>query len=1021
MHVAAACLLLALSADAVEMPLVLDERLQLQLVASDPDIVTPTGIGVDGKGRVFVIESNTHFPPPDYKRAKHDRILLLEEFGPDGKARKTSVFFEGTKFTMNLAVYHDGSLYVATRYEVFRLTDKDGDGKADQSLEERQKIAWLDTKGDYPHNGLSGFAFDLAGNVYFGFGENLGADYKLIGTDGTTLSGGGEGGNIYRCDPEGKHLRRVATGFWNPFHVGFDAFGRLFAVYNDPDSRPPCRLLHIVEGGDYGYRYRNGRKGVHPFTAWNGELPGTLPMVAGTGEAPCAVLAYESDNLPEEYRGDLLVTSWGDHRIERYRLKPRGASFSAEMTPVVRGGENFRPVGLALAPDGSLYFSDWVDKSYTLHGKGRVWRLSAKNPPTPSRPVDAIEALSSPHGPWREAAARKLTREQAIKLASESDSERARSLAGRAYAKSYAKEADWWGTSGRMFSAYAQQAGVIAELRPDEFARLVERDTEALKLASVVLTEDEIDKLLIDLETRWPAHYMEPRFPAMIRFVTLGDGIQWIKKENREKYLRGISEDPFLQAAISADLWPDPKSERAQEGGGLLGLIVAVAMHESGESRRQIRWKWDDYDNSPLLRYLFAVSMRRDNEKAARELIPELLSSNDESIRFTAVMWIGESRLHEHRGDLEKLLNDPGCSRRLFEATLAALEMLDDKKSRNPSEELGGDVYVLALLKNEKTSPEVRRFALRMLRPEHEQLTAELLKKLIHDSDDGVRLEAIRTLRARPDSERWTELREIAADEKAPVQHRCEAILGLSPGNKTDRELLLKLAEEPCPPVSDEALRSLRGFDLTPGEIEQLESLKNKLGGPHRTLAKRAVERNPPKDLPKGTDLATWLSLTDGEGDAEAGERIFYHARVGGCYRCHEYEGRGYTVGPDLSNIGRLGGAGVPPAEPLAVRADHITRERILESIVNPSKEIAPLFTNWTILKTDGELLTGIHIGDEVDGRIKFADQNGRVFHVHPNDIDQRKPSEKSIMPDSLADNLTPQELRDLLAFLMKK
>jgi putative membrane-bound dehydrogenase-like protein len=135
----------------------------------------------------------------------------------------------------------------------------------------------------------------------------------------------------------------VATGFWNPFHICFDAFGRLFAVDNDPDSRPPCRLLHIVEGGDYGFRFRHGRKGVHPFTAWNGELPGTLPMVAGTGEAPCGILAYESDNLPEEYRGDLLVTSWGDHRIERYRLEPRGASFSAQMTPVVRGDRELSP------------------------------------------------------------------------------------------------------------------------------------------------------------------------------------------------------------------------------------------------------------------------------------------------------------------------------------------------------------------------------------------------------------------------------------------------------------------------------------------------------------------------------------------------------------------------------------------------------------------------------------------------------------------------------------------------------
>ncbi len=153
----------------------------------------------------------------------------------------------------------------------------------------------LDTPGDYPHNGLSGFAFDFAGNVYFGLGENLGANYRLIGSDGVTLSGGGEGGNIYRCRPDGSKLERVATGFWNPFHMTFDVFGRLFAVDNDPDSRPPCRLLHIVQGGDYGYRFRNGRKGLHPFTAWNGELPGTLGMVAGTGEAPSGVVEYDRD------------------------------------------------------------------------------------------------------------------------------------------------------------------------------------------------------------------------------------------------------------------------------------------------------------------------------------------------------------------------------------------------------------------------------------------------------------------------------------------------------------------------------------------------------------------------------------------------------------------------------------------------------------------------------------------------------------------------------------------------------
>src|SRR5262249_51336564 len=98
-------------------------------------------------------------------------------------------------------------------------------------------------------------------------------------------------------------------------------------------------------------------------------------------EAPCGVVAYESTGLPAEYLGDLLVASWGDHVIERFRLRNRGASFSSKAETIVRGGEDFRPVGMATAPDGSLYITDWGDKSYPVHGKGRIWRLRMKLPP----------------------------------------------------------------------------------------------------------------------------------------------------------------------------------------------------------------------------------------------------------------------------------------------------------------------------------------------------------------------------------------------------------------------------------------------------------------------------------------------------------------------------------------------------------------------------------------------------------------------------------------------------------------
>ncbi len=140
----------------------------------------------------------------------------------------------------------------------------------------------------------------------------------------------------------------------------------MWAVDNDPDASPPCRLLHVVPGGDYGFQFRFGRAGTSPLIAWNGQLPGTLGYAAGTGESPCAVVMH---------RGFLWVTSWGDNRIERYRISGEGAIITAVPEVVVQGTTQFRPVGMSVASNGSLFVTDWVDRSYTLHRMGKIWRI----------------------------------------------------------------------------------------------------------------------------------------------------------------------------------------------------------------------------------------------------------------------------------------------------------------------------------------------------------------------------------------------------------------------------------------------------------------------------------------------------------------------------------------------------------------------------------------------------------------------------------------------------------------------
>lgn len=813
MHVApflfAGLALLAAEGAAAEsdIPRALAPGVSIELVARDPEIVTPTGIAVDQRGNVLVIESHTHFRPADYQGPQADRIRLIRP-APAGRPAAVSTFFEGTQATMNLAVYADGSIFVATRSEICRLWDRDNDGRSD----ERVDLVKLVTAGNYPHNGLSGFAFDTAGNVYFGLGENLGASYELVGSDGAKHAGGGEGGSVFRCSPTGADLKRVATGFWNPFHLCFDAAGRLFAVDNDPDSRPPCRLIHVVEDGDYGYRFRNGRKGLHPFTSWNGELPGTLPMTAGTGEAPSGVIASAGRSL--------LVTSWGDHRIERFRLEPHGASFKSQPEPIIQGGENFRPVGIAQAPDGSFYISDWVDKSYDLHGKGRVWRIV----------VDG----SQPQQP-------------------------------------------------------------AAELTPGE------REAAAIGKLS-----DRAD------------------LPLLLEHFG--------------------SADPFIRHAALRRLRALATADD-----------LAAWSQSTGRNER-----------------LAAVLIARDRDDAqARSLLARFLADADPEVRFAAVQWIGESRLQDFRPQLKDALATAG-TRDLFEACLAALELLDGR-TRVANQEVAGEEYVVALLKDDRQPPAIRALALRMLRTDHPALSLKLLARLADAKDAPLRLEAIRSLRENPAPQRQSALLDIAQDANRAANERAEAIVGLDPADSASRAALEALVNDADRVVALQARRALRKPTSAPGQ--------------------HTVDE--------------WLSLIDGASheagaaDGESGQRVFFDPRGAGCYRCHQIEGRGGRVGPDLTNI-----------------AATLNRRRLVESIVEPSREIAPLFVPWTIATKDGRVETGLLVSEDALGNQRYANSRGEIFTLAAGDVDRREPQRASIMPQDLPGKLGVDEFRDLLAYL---
>jgi putative membrane-bound dehydrogenase-like protein len=869
-----------------------DPRLLIEKFAEAPHIVHPIGIEFDARGRLLAIESHTHFPPKGYAGMAHDRILALEDADGDGRADRVTPFFEGTKKTMDIARRHDGAILIATRNEILRLIDADADGVAERA----ERVVFLDTKGDYPHNGLSGLALDFTGDLYFGMGENLGEPYTLIGADGTKIADAGEGGNVFWCTADGRKLRRVATGFWNPFGVCLDIFGRIFATDNDPDGRPPCRLIHVVEGGDYGYQFRYGRSGQHPFQAWNGELPGTLPMVAGVGEGPCEVISYESDGLPAEYAGNLLVASWADHRIERYRPAPRGASFGATREPFVTGPEDFRPVGLAVAPDGSLYVSDWVKRDYELHGRGAIWRVRLRERGLVERPGEPERAIASPHRPLREEAARRMASSSALLyvLPEEGDPRAAAAalaaLIARGDAAACAAVAD--------FHPNAALAAMAARAMGPEASR-----------------------------------FFDERRPAEVRLAAIG------RIADPEVLLKLLAhEDPFFRSAARRRLAQLPE---------LLESIEASKLSD------------------PAQRIGLMLACREAGQPVAEKVLPTFLRDRDADVRFLAVKWVADRQVRACRGEVEAIQARPQISPRMFMACATALARLDERKAGD--HELYAQFF--AALMDAGRAPALRAMALRLLPAGYPPLKLGHLKQLLAAEDPALRLEAVRSLGEFGDPGVVPHLVRVARDEEAPSELRAWAVVGLAPWATEAAADLAALAE-----ASDEAVRA----------------------------EARRVSRGHPPAHPADEDLNAWMRILEKPGDAAAGRRIFFNPTMGACSRCHTSEGRGRGVGPDLTSIGAGG-------DPRAV----------LESILLPNRQVAPRFSTWLIRTKDGQVRVGFLIGTTYDENTYVAGDGG-TFKVRATEVAESREQPISIMPERLLAPFTDQEVRDLMAYLMR-
>ncbi|MGH2542487.1 MAG: PQQ-dependent sugar dehydrogenase [Ardenticatenaceae bacterium] len=276
-----------------------------------------------------------------------------------------STFADGFDVPLGLA-FRPGTdvLYVSHRGGVTTLRDANGDGVA----EDRQPF-------------LSGLPCCYS-DLHQTNGIEFGPDGWLYIVQGSTSDHGEAPGapwhaGILRVHPDAGQasLEYVATGLRNPYDLVVRADGTIFATDNGADFGPPEELNHILPGADYGWPYcvtdAAGEIAVHPSWADWERCVGTRAAVATFVPHASAngLTAYEADQFPAAYRGDLFVALWSHiadaYRIVRVELAPSGDSFTTTLTPFVTDFE--LPLDIAVGADGALYVADW--------GPGRIYKV----------------------------------------------------------------------------------------------------------------------------------------------------------------------------------------------------------------------------------------------------------------------------------------------------------------------------------------------------------------------------------------------------------------------------------------------------------------------------------------------------------------------------------------------------------------------------------------------------------------------------------------------------------------------
>lgn len=992
-----------LSPQAAAKAMTVPERFRVKLAAGEPQVHQPIAFSIDRKGRLWVAEAYTYpLRAPEGKGL--DKIIILEDTTGDGVLDSRKVFCEGLNLVSGLEVGFGGVWVGAAPYVLF-LPDRDGDGQPDPPSKDWKPPAvqfpkdvppgaevlldgfgWQDT-----HETLNSFIWGPDGWLYGCHGVFT---HSRVGKPGTPdaerepLNAG-----VWRYHPVRHEFEVFAWGSSNPWGVDFNDVGQAFIT--------ACvipHLYHVIPGARYqrqagrhfnphiyddiktiaDHRHYVGNIRDH---AWWGHEPHapTDTLKAGGGHAHCGAMIYLGDNWPEEYRNKIYMNNIHGNRVNCDIPEREGSGYVGHHGKdlLVANDRWFRGINLKTAPDGSVYLIDWYDKNACHRRTPEIW----------DRSNGRIYNIAYVKEGEPESILKKLNEvDRKVELGVLNDSLRML----------------------LMSQFHPQNEWLVRTTRKIWQERAANhRDTQ---LAERILWEGvqkENRKASEKLQSLWTLHAMGKLGPADL--LQLADYKEeqirgWAVRLEAEDHKLGVS-------AYSKQLWLDKLKSLANDSSPRVRLEVAAAIQ-----RLPVSDRWD----------------------AAEVLLSHQKDAEDHNLPL--MIWYAVEPLVEADASramtLAKSSKIPLVTRYIVRRAAADNKLLP---------------YAVALI-NDTATVQTKSLVLEeMLAAFEGRVNIPMPKswegaydQLTKSDDNALREKADRVAVALGDKRIFPRMRERLTDKSAEMKARKNALNILVRG-RDEKAVAAFQAVLDQPELRGPAIRALAGFDdaNTPDIIlKHYKSFDEKMKGDAvGTLTGRpqyafalfsAIENGqvPRKDLhayhirqllrfeneklnekirkvwgefretsaAKQEQIARLKSQLSSaklqRADASHGRFLFAKT----CANCHTLFGEGGKVGPDITGSNRA------------------NLDYLLGNIVDPSAVLGKDYRMSVLALADGRVVSGL-VQKETDSALTIRTLNDTVV-IPLKDIEDRKLSDLSMMPEKLLDQHSRADIQDLVAYL---